>query len=271
VLPMTLPLAYFVHEPHPFLGPHWGNFGIRIYGLGYLLGFAAAYFLLVRYARHGRSQLPETRIVDLMTALVLGVMIGGRLGWFLLYHPRDLFNPPWAFFQVWNGGMASHGGFLGVAIALAWFARQTKIPFAHLGDLIVSAAPVGLGLVRIANFLNGELWGKVTSVSWGVIFDQSGGGRIPRHPSQLYESALEGLLLFGLMQLLFWKTEVVRTRPGLLSGVFLIAYAIVRMICEVFREPDASLFLGLSRGTFYSIFLIVGGLALILRSKKSNV
>lgn len=266
---MTLPLAYWVHHPHLFLGPHWGNFGIRYYGLGYLLGFAGAYFLLVRYARAGRSQLPEARIIDLMTAIVLGVMIGGRLGWFLLYHPENLFHPPWAFFEVWSGGMASHGGFIGVAVGLAWFARQTKVPFLHLGDLIVSTAPIGLGLVRIANFLRGELWGNVTSVPWAVIFDEAGGGNLPRHPSQLYESALEGALLFTLMQVLFWKTDMVQKRPGQLAGIFLIAYAIVRMICEIFREPDASLFLGVSRGTFYSIFVIVAGLALIVRARRA--
>jgi phosphatidylglycerol:prolipoprotein diacylglycerol transferase len=263
-------LAYWVHEPTPFLGPHWGNFGIRFYGLGFLLGFLAGYWLFARYALAGRTTLPKEKISDLMVALVLGVMIGGRVGSFVLYHPRELINDPLSFFRVWEGGMASHGGFIGVTIALWWFARRHQISFFHLGDIIVSAAPVGLLLVRIANFLNGELWGKITTVPWAVIFEQTGGGPDPRHPSQLYESAMEGALLLALMQWRFWRTNVVRDHPGQLAGEFLIAYAIVRMICEIFREPDAALILGLSRGTFYSVFLIVAGLALIVRARAKR-
>lgn len=263
-----MPLAFWVHEPTPFLGPHWGNFGIRFYGLGYLLGFVAAGWLFMKYWQAGRSQLPKDKIADLMVALVLGVMIGGRLGSFLLYHPEQLREDPMSFFRVWEGGMASHGGFIGVTIALWWFARQSKISFFHLGDLIVSAAPVGLLLVRIANFLNGELWGKVTDVPWAVIFEQTGGGLSPRHPSQLYEAALEGAVLLALMQWRFWRSDVVREEPGRLAGEFLVAYALVRMIGEMFREPDAGLILGLSRGTFYSIFVVVAGMALILTARK---
>jgi phosphatidylglycerol:prolipoprotein diacylglycerol transferase len=260
-------LAFWVHEPMPFLGPHWGNFGIRFYGLGYLLGFLGAAWLFVRYARAGRSHLPKEKIADLMVALVLGVMIGGRLGSFLLYHPEELREDPLSFFRVWEGGMASHGGFVGVTIALWWFARRQRVSFFHLGDLIVSAAPIGLLLVRIANFLNGELWGKPSTVPWAVIFEKTGGGNVPRHPSQLYEAALEGALLLALMQWRFWRSNIVREQPGRLAGEFLIAYAMVRMIGEIFREPDASLIFGLSRGTFYSVFLIVAGLALIVRGR----
>jgi phosphatidylglycerol:prolipoprotein diacylglycerol transferase len=264
-----MPLAYWVHEPTPFLGPHWGNFGIRFYGLGYILGFLAAAWLFVRYARAGRSQLPPGKIADLMMALVLGVMLGGRIGWFLLYHPDELLRDPLSFIRVWEGGMASHGGFAGVTIALWWFGRRNNLSFFHLGDLIVSAAPVGLMLVRIANFLNGELWGKVTTVSWGVIFEQTGGGSLPRHPSQLYEAALEGALLLAVMQWRFWKSNVVREHPGRLSGEFLILYAIARIICEIFREPDATLLFGLSRGTFYSVFLILAGALLIAHGMRT--
>lgn len=262
-------LAIWVHEPTPFLGPHWGNFGIRFYGLGYILGFLAAAWLFARYARAGRSQLPIAKIADLMVALVLGVMIGGRLGSFLLYHPEDLRTDPLSFFRVWEGGMASHGGFVGVTVALWWFARRNGISFFHLGDLIVSAAPVGLMLVRIANFLNGELWGKPTTVPWAFIFEKTGGGTYPRHPSQLYEAALEGALLLALMQWRFWRTSIVRDQPGRLAGEFLVAYAIARIIGEIFREPDASLLFGVSRGTFYSLFLILAGLVFIFRPRKA--
>jgi phosphatidylglycerol:prolipoprotein diacylglycerol transferase len=266
-----MPLAFWVHYPHPFLGPHWGNFGIRYYGLAFVMGFLAAGWLLHRYAVAGRSRLPSAKGADLIVAIVVGVMLGGRLGSFLLYHPEQLLRDPLSFFRVWEGGMASHGGFIGVAIALWWFARAEKIPFLHLGDLIVSAAPIGLFFGRIANFLNGELWGKPTRVPWAVIFPTSEAPdtplhlMLPRHPSQLYEAGLEGLVLLAFMQWRFWRSDVVRTQPGRLSGEFLLAYAALRMIGEIFREPDidVTLILGLSRGTFYSIFLVVAGAWLV--------
>ena len=176
-----------------------------------------------------------------------------------------------SFFRVWEGGMASHGGFIGVAAALAWFGRSEKIPFLHLSDLVASVAPAGLFFGRIANFINGELWGTPTRVRWAVVFPNSADPGtplhlvLPRHPSQLYEAALEGLVLFAFTQWRFWRSDIVRAQPGRLVGEFLIAYAIVRAIGESFREPDASLILGLSRGTFYSAFLVAAGLALILR------
>lgn len=270
-------LAYYVHEMSPFLGPHWGNFGIRYYGLAYVFGFLAAAWLLMRYARAGRSQLPATAVADFMLAIVIGVMLGGRLGSFLFYHPQQLWRDPLSFFRIWEGGMASHGGFIGVTLALWWSARREKIAFTHLADLVASAAPIGLLLGRIANFINGELVGKATTVSWAIIFPNNEIDRalrqaaVPRHPSQLYEAALEGALLLAYVQWRFWRSEVVRTQPGRLCGEFLIGYAIVRMICEVFREPDhdVSLIFGLSRGTFYSVFLIVGGLGLIWRARSN--
>ncbi len=272
-----MPLAFWIHNFSPFLGPHWGNIGIRYYGLSYVLGFLAAASLLIRYARAGRSQLSAAKVGDLMVAIVIGVMLGGRLGSFLLYHPDQLLRDPLSFFRVWEGGMASHGGFIGVAVALAWFARTEKIPFLHLSDLIVSAAPAGLFFGRIANFINGELWGTPTRVPWAVIFPNSADPGtplhliLPRHPSQLYEAALEGLLLLALMQWRFWRSAIVCTQPGRLAGEFLLAYAIVRTVGELFREPDASLLFGLSRGTFYSTFLVIAGAALIAyaRAKAS--
>lgn len=273
LLPTTLLLGYWVHDWDPFLIQFGKSFGIRYYGLSYLLGFVTAAWLLGRYWKAGRSQLPAATVSDLIIALVIGVMVGGRLGSFLLYHPEQLLADPLAFFRVWEGGMASHGGMAGVAIALAWFARSRKIPFLHLGDLVASAAPAGLLFGRIANFINGELWGRPAEVPWAVIFSNTGGGPFPRHPSQLYEAALEGLVLLALMQWRFWRTDVVQKSPGRLTGEFFVAYAILRSIGEAFREPDASLILGLTRGTFYSLFLIVIGLAFILfvgASEKKN-
>lgn len=270
-----MPIAYWVHHLNPFLGPHWGNFGIRYYGLSYMLGFLSAAWLLYQYAKAGRSRLPAAKVPDLMVSIVLGTLIGGRLGYFLLYR-LDTLRDPTAIFRVWEGGMASHGGFLGVTVALWLFARSAKISLLHLGDLTVSTASAGLFFGRIANFINGELWGKVSTVRWAVIFPQSAppGTPVdlipPRHPSQLYEALLEGALLLAFMQWRFWRSDIVRTQPGRLSGEYFIAYATVRMVGELFREPDASLILGLSRGTFYSIILIVAGIALIAQAHRKR-
>lgn len=263
-------LGYWTHDWDPFIIQFSENFGIRYYGLSYLLGFAVAAWLFVRYWRAGRSQLPPEKISDLMIAVVIGVMVGGRLGSFILYHPEQLWRDPLSFFRVWEGGMASHGGMLGVAVALAWFARSQKLPFLHLSDLICSAAAAGVLFGRIANFINGELWGKPTTVAWAVIFPDSPRPLMPRHPSQLYEAALEGALLFALMQWRFWRTDVVKVAPGRLTGECLIAYSIARAIGEMFREPDGGLILGLSRGTFYSLFLVLAGLALIVWSRRKR-
>jgi phosphatidylglycerol:prolipoprotein diacylglycerol transferase len=261
--------AFWVHNLDPFLVRFSDSFGIRYYGLSYVLGFAGAIWFLHRYHRAGRSPFNGNTIGDLITYIVFGVMLGGRLGYFLLYQTELIFQDPLALFRVWEGGMASHGGFVGVVVALWLFARKHQVRFFQVSDLIVTTAPIGLFFGRIANFINGELYGKSATVSWAVIFPQSASPNtplhliIPRHPSQLYEAALEGLFLFALMQWRFWRSDVARTSPGRLSGEFLIAYAVVRMIGESFREPDAGLILGLSRGTFYSVFLIGAGLALM--------
>jgi phosphatidylglycerol---prolipoprotein diacylglyceryl transferase len=268
----SVPLAVWVHEPHPFLIRFSETVGIRYYGLAYLLGFAAAVGLLHLYRRAGRSPFDGNMIGDLITYVIIGVLAGGRLGYFLLYQLGSAGSDPWAIFRVWEGGMASHGGMVGVGVALWLFARKHQVPFFHASDLIISTAPVGLLLGRVANFLNGELWGRPTRVPWAVIFEQTGGGTIPRHPSQLYEAALEGVVLLVLMQVRFWRSQIVRLNPGRLTGEFLAAYAVLRMIGELFREPDpgVALLLGLSRGTFYSIFLLAGGLAIMAWSARTR-
>jgi phosphatidylglycerol:prolipoprotein diacylglycerol transferase len=165
--------------------------------------------------------------------------------------------------------MTFHGGLAGVILAVIWFARRQKLPVAHLFDLAATAAPVGLLFGRLANFVNGELWGKPSNVPWAVLFPRSVTPEhpdlVPRHPSQLYEAGMEGVLLLAYMQWRLWRSDAVRERPGALAGEFLILYACARMAGEVFREPDASLILGLSRGTFYSLFMIAFGLFLRLR------
>lgn len=266
----NLSARYWVHDWSPFLWEFSPGIGIRYYGVAYVLGFVIGFWLLNRYSRAGRSPLNPEQNGDFLFALVLGVLLGGRLGYFLLYTPELLLREPLSFFKVWDGGMASHGGFLGVLVALLWFARHTRVGGWTLADLVATITAPGLLLGRIANFINGELWGNVASVPWAVIFPTSAppgtpDDRIlPRHPSQLYEAALEGLFLLVYMQLRFWRSSTARERPGQLAGEFLALYAVGRIICEQFREPDAALIAGLSRGAFYSFFLLVAGLAVIV-------
>jgi phosphatidylglycerol:prolipoprotein diacylglycerol transferase len=260
--------AFWVHNLSPFLIRFNENFGIRYYGLSYLLGFLGAGWLLHKYYKAGRSPLDVNAIFDLMTALIAGVIIGGRLGYFLLYQPEYLFRDPMVFLRVWEGGMASHGGMLGVVVALWAFTRRRTVGLLQVADLVVSTAPLGLFFGRIANFINGELWGIPSRVPWAVIFPASPPPLMPRHPSQLYEAGLEGLLLFAYMQGRFWKSESAKTYPGQLSGEFLLLYAFVRALGEFYREPDAGLILGLSRGTFYSVFLVAAGVALLAYARR---
>jgi phosphatidylglycerol---prolipoprotein diacylglyceryl transferase len=269
---MTAPLAYWVDRIDPFLVRFTPTIGIRYYGLGYAAGFFVGAWLFGRYARAGRSLLPQSRIADFMVSLVMGVVLGGRIGSYFLYDGwRSFGTDPLGIFKVWDGGMSFHGGLVGVMVAVALFARSEKIPLTHLCDVVATAAPAGIFFVRIANFINGELWGRVTDVPWAVIFPRSADPGTPvdliapRHPSQLYEAGMEGALLLVYLQLRFWKSDAVRAHPGRLAGEFLVGYGCVRIAGEVFRQPDASLIFGLSRGTFYSLFMIALGLFMIAR------
>ena len=267
-------VSHWVDNFSPFLVRFSDSVGIRYYGLAYLLAFLIAALLLQSYWRARRSPLNPKAQSDLMVAVVIGVLAGGRLGYFLLYSPATLLRDPLALLRVWDGGMASHGGFVGVCLALVWLVRKYKLPWRPVADVLVTLAPPGLFLGRIANFINGELWGKVSVVPWAVIFPKSASEGTPlmdippRHPSQLYEALLEGLFLTIYTQLRFWRGNVIREKPGHLTGEFLVLYALVRAICEILREPDASLIFGLSRGTFYSVFLAIGGLALLVMSRR---
>ena len=262
----------WVHEPHRFIVQFSEDFGLRWYGLAYVLGFFAGAWLLARYAKAkpARSLLPAEKTWDLIIALVAGVFAGARLGYFVFYKPGELLGDPLVLVRVWEGGMASHGGFVGVFLALAWFARWSKIPLPHLGDLVATITPPGLLFGRIANYLNGELWGKVTDGTWGVVFASTEGGPEPRHPSQLYEAALEGALMLAWAQWRFWRTDVARRQPGRLTGEFLALYAVARCVCEQFREPDAALIAGVSRGVFYSAFVFVAGVAMVVYAARKG-
>jgi phosphatidylglycerol:prolipoprotein diacylglycerol transferase len=267
--------AFWLHTWSPFLIRFSGDFGIRYYGLSYMLGFLGAWWLLVRYARSGRSLVPAASAGDLIMAVVVGVLAGGRVGHYLLYDGwRSFPEDPLSILRVWEGGMSFHGGLLGLGASLWWYAWRSRIPFSHLTDLLASVASVGLLFGRIANFINGELWGKPTQQPWAVLFPLSPWPMVPRHPSQLYEAALEGALLLLLAQVRFWKTDVIKTFPGRLTGEYLILYAALRSFCEIFREPDASLIsvfgLSLQRGVFYSLFMVAIGAVFIACSRSRS-
>ena len=264
---------YWEHDLSPFLirfpeNPI-GLEGIRYYGLAYLLGFLAAWALLRIYNTRGKFAIDADARATLMTAVILGVITGGRIGYMLFYDLGTFLRNPLLLLRIDQGGMSSHGGFIGVFLAIVWFSRKYNYPFLRLGDVIVTLAPLGLCFGRIANFINGELWGRVTDVGWAVIFPNSPAvydatrhifAPEPRHPSQLYAAFLEGLLLFLYTQWRFWRTQ---SKPGQLGGEFLIGYGLLRIFGELFREPDATLIMGLSRGQFYSVFMIIIGIAIV--------
>ncbi len=238
----------------------WGPLAIRWYGVAYLAGFVAAWYLgKRRLARIGWSQ---EQFSDLMTYAFLGVIIGGRVGYMLFYQFSGLMADPLSLFDMAEGGMSFHGGLLGVVAALALFARKHNSDLLTIGDFIAPLVPIGLGLGRVANFINGELWGRTTDVPWAMVFPT--GGPLPRHPSQLYEFVLEGVLLFAI---LWWYSSKLRPK-GAVGGLFLVCYGLFRFVVEYFREPDAHLGLysfGLSQGQLLCLPMIVLGGYLIIR------
>jgi phosphatidylglycerol:prolipoprotein diacylglycerol transferase len=273
---LELFVSPWVHNLSPFLWKfpeswgNWGPGGIRWYGLSYLAGFLTAYYLLLLAYKKQRSPYDKEQILNLMTFQILGVLLGGRIGFALLYRTEELLSDPMMIFYVWQGGMASHGGFIGVIIATFWYTRKSHQSFWPVADLIATIVPPGLFFGRLANFVNGELWGRTTEVSWGVLFPKAPDFAlgIARHPSQLYAAMLEGFLVFIIVQLRFWKTNLYKRKPGRIGGEFLIIYAIARILGEFFREPDASLIMGMSRGQFYSIGLILGGITVVYWAEK---
>ncbi len=218
---------------------------------------------MIWLAKHPPEVASKIDIDDFLTWAVLGVILGGRLGYVLFYKFGYYMDNPLEIFMVWHGGMSFHGGLLGVIVAGFLFVRKRGLRILPFADIVVCAAPIGLFLGRIANFINGELFGRVTDVPWGVIFPR--GGPYPRHPSQLYESLLEGLVLFALLHFL-WRWKAVRNRPGILSGVFLVGYSVARMTAELFRQPDSYIgFLlgGTTMGQWLSSPMLAVGLILI--------
>ena len=245
-----------------------GPLAIRWYGLAYITGLILGWRYTVWLTRQKRFNGPDSRptatdLDDFLFWAMAGVLIGGRMGIVLFYQPSKYFADPISIFKVWEGGMSFHGGLIGVITALVLFARRRRIPFLHLSDLVACATPIGLFFGRLANFVNGELWGRVTDSPLGMVFPSAEAGPLPRHPSQLYEAASEGLLLFIILAVLA-QMPGVRRRSGLLTGLFLVGYSIARSTCELFREPDSYLgfVLGgtISMGQVLSFPMLLAGL-----------
>lgn len=245
-----------------------GPIAIRWYALAYVAGFMLGLSYAQHYAKESMQRPNVDDLQNAMTWAILGTILGGRIGYVLFYNWPYYSAHLGEIFHIWQGGMSFHGGMLGVISALALFTYFQKISFLALGDLFAAATPIGLALGRLGNFINGELYGRVTDAPWGMVFPR--GGPMPRHPSQLYEAGLEGVLLFTLLWLLI-RQKRIRARRGFVGGAFLIGYALCRMLVEQFREPDVQigfLFGGFTMGQLLSAPMIVMGVWLMIASKK---
>ena len=249
-----------------------GFFGIKWYSLAYLAGILVGYWYLLKLIAQPGSPMARRHADDMIFYATLGIIIGGRLAYVIFYQPEILAHPL-DILKLWNGGMSFHGGVLGVTAAILLLCRKEGLNWLRVHDYVACCAPFGLFFGRIANFINGELWGKTTDVSWAMIFPT--GGPLPRHPSQLYEAALEGLLLGAILWYAFWRTKA-RYEPGKLVGLFLLGYGLARFGVEFFREADAQLMefaqrTGLHMGQWLTLPMIAGGLYLILTAKRRRV
>jgi len=245
-----------------------GSFELRWYSLAYIAGIILAYWNAIRMIRQPAAPMAQRHCDDLFFYCTLGVIVGGRLGYVTFYDP-EIWQNPLDVLKLWNGGMSFHGGLAGATLAIAWVSWWGKLNFLRVCDYVAVGVPFGMLFGRLANFVNGELWGRVAhDVPWAMVFP--GAGPLPRHPSQLYEAALEGAAMILIMQLLFWKTNA-RYRPGLLMGAFGAGLGASRFIVEFFREPDVQLQefaarSGLSMGQWLTLPVIALGLFFIIRA-----
>jgi phosphatidylglycerol:prolipoprotein diacylglycerol transferase len=257
--------AVFAVLPYPDIDPvifQIGPFALRWYALAYVAGLVLGWRYMLWLNARAKLMAAEA-VDDFLVWCTLGVILGGRLGYVLFYNLPYYAENPLQALMIWQGGMSFHGGVLGVTIAEIVFARRRGIKLLHLTDLVACAVPVGMFFGRLANFINGELFGRVSDVPWAMIFPA--GGPLPRHPSQLYEAFFEGVVLFLLLFWLVRRFGILR-RPGVATGIFLLGYALARMAVEVFREPDAhigTLAAGSTMGQWLSVPMILGGIILV--------
>ena len=258
---------YWVDNLDPWIVHFSGNIGIRWYGLSYAAGILVAAWLFSRWARQGRLPVPVDQVGALITYAATGVLVGGRLGYCVFYNAQEVIRHPLEIFAVWHGGMASHGGIFGLVLALWLFARRNHIDPLRLLDAAAAVGPLGIAFGRIANFINGELWGRPATVPWAVVFPQAPlihGVNVPRHPSQLYACVIEGLLVFFIAQWVYAGT----TRAGLTTAAVCFAYGVGRFIDEFWRQPDFGqpVYWGwMSKGQLLTIPMIVIGIFLAIR------
>ncbi|MGE0859153.1 MAG: prolipoprotein diacylglyceryl transferase [Gammaproteobacteria bacterium] len=257
--------------PFPHIDPvafKVGPVAVHWYGLSYIVGIALGWGLLHDRAARSDGRWTREQVADLVFYAALGGVLGGRFGYILFYNFESYLANPLGIFKVWQGGMSFHGGALGMSLALAWYARASKRSFLELADFLVPVIPIGLGLGRLANFVNQELWGAPTTVPWGVVFTNPAAGGVARHPSQIYEALLEGVLLFVILNLV-----ARRPRPtGMLLGLFLMFYGLFRFVVEFVREPDAHIgylaFDWFTMGQLLSLPMVIIGLVLIVAASR---
>lgn len=267
-------------DPVVHIGPwalQFGPLALRWYALAYVAGILLGWRYAIRLTRTASvwgARTPTAtalQIDDLVLWITLGIILGGRIGYVLFYAP-EMFLSPLSVLRLWDGGMSFHGGVIGTSIGIILFARRHGLNWLRIHDYVACCVPFGLFFGRLANFVNGELWGKPTDVAWGIVFPRTGLD-VPRHPSQLYEAGLEGIVLFAILWVLFWRTKTWRYAPGKLVGAFILFYGLFRFIVEFFREPDAQAWTqavaatGLHMGQWLCLPMIAGGIYLIATAK----
>ena len=257
----------------PDINPVALDFGIikiRWYALSYIAGILMSWYLILRIIKVKKIDINTKQVSDLVGNCMIGIIIGGRLGYVLFYNPEYYFNNLTEIFKIWNGGMSFHGGFLGVVFAIIYSSKLFKIPILTFSDLIALVTPVGLFFGRLANFVNGELYGRITNHPFGMVFPT--GGNLPRHPSQLYEAFFEGVILFIILWIMASIFNLLK-RPGLITSYFIFLYGLFRFLIEFFREPDQHiglLYFELSMGQILSIPMILTGLYFSIIFSKKN-
>tara|TARA_B110000027_G_scaffold69154_1_gene73976 strand:- start:1341 stop:2171 length:831 start_codon:yes stop_codon:yes gene_type:complete len=248
-----------------------GFIQIRWYAISYVTGILLSWFLILRIIKNKQIQINSEVISELISNSILGIILGGRLGYVLFYNNEYFINNIIEIFKIWNGGMSFHGGLIGVIIATIYTSKKYKVPLLQLADLVAVVAPIGIFFGRVANFINGELYGRITTHPFGVIFPN--GGDLPRHPSQIYEASFEGLFLFFIL-FLFLQSSYIRSKTGILTGLFIFFYGVVRFFIEFLREPDEHiglLYLDLSMGQFLCLPMILIGIFFVIYGHKKKL